>query len=75
MTVRKQKTLICFGKIMRDRNSFVINFNSKEINNERRNNKMENNNNNELVLVESKSMRDQMVSNVTDERMNEVLNK
>ena len=37
---------------------------------------MENNNkNNELILVESKSMRDQMVSNATDERMNEVLNK
>jgi len=54
----------------------LSNFNSKEINNERRNNKMEkNNNSNELILVESKSMRDQMVSNVTDERMNEVLNK
>jgi len=33
------------------------------------------NKNNELMLVESKTMRDQMVVNVTDERMNEVLNK
>jgi len=36
---------------------------------------IENNNNNELMLVESKTMRDQMAISVTDERMNDVLNK